>query len=157
LALPPGTMSSRTKRRERAGQGKSLVAHTLSRNGRAAALVLWAGALCRAHAGVAELVDALDSKSSSGDRVSVRVRPPAPSLNFCRGDPATPRTPSTLSRRIDLRKLGQPFVSQREYGYFLRRPDDQPAVQGRLQSAQVTNPRKAKPAQDEPEDEATAA
>ena len=32
-------------------------------------------------AGVAELVDALDSKSSSGDRVSVRFRPPAPSLN----------------------------------------------------------------------------
>ena len=29
-------------------------------------------------AGVAELVDALDSKSSSGDRVSVRLRPPAP-------------------------------------------------------------------------------
>ena len=29
-------------------------------------------------AGVAELVDALDSKSSSGDRVSVRSRPPAP-------------------------------------------------------------------------------
>jgi hypothetical protein len=32
----------------------------------------------RLHAGVAELVDALDSKSSSGDRVPVRFRPPAP-------------------------------------------------------------------------------
>ncbi len=31
------------------------------------------------HAGVAELVDALDSKSSSGNRVGVRVSPPAPS------------------------------------------------------------------------------
>ena len=29
-------------------------------------------------AGVVKLVDALDSKSSSGDRVSVRFRPPAP-------------------------------------------------------------------------------
>src|SRR6516165_2725312 len=32
-------------------------------------------------AGVAELVDAPDSKSGSGDRVSVRFRPPAPSLH----------------------------------------------------------------------------
>ena len=31
---------------------------------------------------MAELVDALDSKSSSGDRVSVRVRPPVPLLFF---------------------------------------------------------------------------
>jgi hypothetical protein len=33
-------------------------------------------------AGVAELVDALDSKSSSGDRVSVRFRPPVPLLKI---------------------------------------------------------------------------
>src|SRR5262245_51284385 len=32
-------------------------------------------------AGVAEPVDALDSKSSSGDRVSVRLRPPAPNFH----------------------------------------------------------------------------
>ena len=32
------------------------------------------------HAGVAELVDAPDSKSGSGNRVRVRVSPPAPYL-----------------------------------------------------------------------------
>ena len=33
-------------------------------------------------AGVVELVDAPDSKSGSGDRVSVRFRPPAPIVHF---------------------------------------------------------------------------
>ena len=32
-------------------------------------------------AGVMELVDVVDSKSTAGDSVPVRVRPPAPSLN----------------------------------------------------------------------------
>src|SRR5579885_3443471 len=45
----------------------------------------------RPKAGVAELVDALDSKSSSGDRVPVRLRPPAPN-NCLAGLPAAART-----------------------------------------------------------------
>ena len=32
----------------------------------------------RSHAGVMELADVVDSKSTAGDSVPVRVRPPAP-------------------------------------------------------------------------------
>ncbi len=45
-------------------------------------VVFWAHDKCNRSAKVAELVDALDLGSSSGNRVGVQVSPFAPFLNF---------------------------------------------------------------------------